>query len=103
VLEETDPRPKIRMYPQASDIGNKWKAAVCTPREGGDATAPGQAGNPGNAPGGAFPPGAKVWYSFVGHWYKATVVSCNGAKCLLRYDDPKYPDETVDAKELQSR
>ena len=101
VLEETDPRPKIRMYPLASDIGNKWKAAVCTPREGG-AAAPGQTGG-GNAVTAAFPPGAKVWYSFLGHWYKATVVSCSGARCHLHYDDPKYPDETVDAKELQAR
>jgi hypothetical protein len=108
VLEETDPKPKVRMYISAADIGNKWKAAVCSPRDGaaGGAQAGGGGGNTGGANqsgGGKFAPGAQVWYSFVGHWYKATIVSCSGAKCTIHYDDPKYQDETVDAKELQVR
>ncbi|MEO8360604.1 MAG: hypothetical protein ABI672_11290 [Vicinamibacteria bacterium] len=32
VLEETDPKAKVRMYPSMADLGNKWKAAVCTLR-----------------------------------------------------------------------
>lgn len=103
VLEETDPKPKIRMYPQASDIGNKWKAAVCLPKDGATAQPTGGDAKGTNAPGGKFPPGTKVWYSFVGHWYKGTIVSCSGSKCVLHYDDPKYQDETVDASELQIR
>lgn len=103
VLEETNP-PKIRMYPQVSDVGNKWKAAVCMPRDA-DAGAAGPGGEGGGNPAaaGAFAPGTNVWYSFLGHWYKATVVSCNGDKCRVHYEDPKYADETVDAKELQVR
>lgn len=114
VLEETDPKPKVRMYISAADIGNKWKAAVCSPRDGasqgggnptgggaGNARGGGAAG--GTQGGGKFAPGAQVWYSFVGHWYKATVVSCSASKCRIHYEDPKYQDETVEAKELQVR
>jgi|CXWL01.1.fsa_nt_gi hypothetical protein len=111
VLEETDPKPKVRMYISAADIGNKWKAAVRTLRDGasqGGGTQEaggggGKQGGGGQAGSGKFATGAKVWYSFVGHWYKATVVSCAGSKCTIHYEDPKYQDETVEAKELQVR
>ncbi|AVP96530.1 hypothetical protein C7S18_04645 [Ahniella affigens] len=99
VLEETDPRAKLRMYLSDADIGNKWKAAVCSPRDSDAADEnPGQNGGPS-----AFAAGTKVRYSFLGYWYPATIVSCSASRCKLHYDDPQYQDETVDAKNVEAR
>ena len=32
-VDSTSGRKQIRMYPKQSDIGNKWKAALCTPKD----------------------------------------------------------------------
>lgn len=100
MLEEREPRPKLRLYAQAADIGSSWKAAVCTGGEdpGSDAEASSSAGK-----GGAYARGAKVEATYIGYWYPATVIRCEGARCLLHYDDPASKDEWVDVSRLRPR
>jgi hypothetical protein len=95
ILEEREPVPKLRLYIQAGDVGNKWKAAVCT----GSPSADGSAG--GSSSGAAFTAGARVEATFMGYWYAATVVRCAEARCLLHYDDPSSKDEWVDTSRLR--
>lgn len=120
VLEETEPTPKLRLYRQAADIGNKWKAAVCS-LDGGRQTGSGGAAAGSTAPTGAgpsagakapagaasgtggFAAGQRVEATFIGVWYKASVVRCDSTRCLLHYDDPSSKDEWVDQSRLRAR
>lgn len=106
VLESREP-PKLRLYLQASDIGNTWKAAVCSRKEGteggGGAGGGRSTGAPAAPAGGAFAPGTRVLATFIGVDYGATVVRCEGARCLVHYDDPASRDEWVDTSRLKRR
>ena len=102
-IDPTSGRKQIRMYPKEADIGNKWKAALCTPKSGerassASASAPGGAGK-----GSPFKAGDRVMAEFIGVPYPATVVSAEGPRVRLRYDDPASKDEWVDASRVKLR
>lgn len=103
-VDATSGRKLIRMYPRESDIGNKWKAAVCSLKEGGGrspaagATTGASAGVPKAS---AFKAGDRVTAEFIGVPYPATVVAAEGARVRLHYDDPKSKDEWVDVKRVK--
>lgn len=106
-VDATSGRKLIRMYPKESDIGNKWKAAVCSPKGGSDrssataTTAGASAGATAKAP--AYKPGDLVTAEFVGVPHPATVVAAEGARVRLRYDNPKSKDEWVDVTRVKPR
>ena len=105
--DATSGRKLLRMYPKAADIGNKWKAAVCSMKEGGAGAAASGGASSGasaaaaNAKASAFKPGDKVTAEFIGVPYPATVVAAEGARVRLHYDDPKSKDEWVDATRVK--
>lgn len=108
---ETDPtsgRKILRMYPKSADAGNKWKAAVCTPKESvsvGSATS--STASSGVTSGAArsvgFKPGDKVTAEFIGVPYPATIVTAEATRVRIKYDDPKSKDEWVDVNRIKPR
>ena len=108
---EVDPasgRKMIRMYPKESDIGNKWKAAVCSPKEGGGSSSSASGATTGKSAGAsanasAYKPGDRVTAEFIGVPYPATVVVAETARVRLHYDDPKSKDEWVDVTRVKPR
>ncbi len=118
--DRTTGKPILRMYPKAQDVGNKWKAAVCSPKNdsatGGvtPGTSAGGAGkgastgaaagtSSGTSAGAAFKPGDKVTAEFIGVPYPATVLAAEATRVRLKYDDPKSKDEWVDVNRIKLR
>jgi hypothetical protein len=102
VLEEREPRPKLRLYVEAADIGNTQKAAVCTGGADGETGGEGEPASGGEASG-VLGAGARVEANYLGYWYAATIIRCSGARCLLHYDDPASKDEWVDTTRLRAK
>lgn len=103
-VDATSGRKQIRMYPKESDIGNKWKAALCSSKEGGSsAAASPTTGTGASAKASAYKPGDRVTAEFIGVPYPATVVTAEAARVRLHYDDPKSKDEWVDATSVKPK
>jgi hypothetical protein len=97
---------KVRLYPSEADVGNKWKAALCSPAT---ASAPegasGKSAAAGTAPAaaGGFKPGDKVETEYAGLWYPGTVLKVERGGYAIHYDDPKWNDVWVEAKRVRGR
>ena len=103
-IDSTSGRQQIRMYPKESDIGNKWKAALCSPKEGANTSATGTTKGAGaGAKTSAYKAGDRVVAEFIGVPYPATVIAAEAARVRLRYDDPKSKDEWVDVNRVKPR
>ena len=97
---------KIRMYPTDADVGNKWKAALCSPAtastseptESKSASAPTT-----GAVAGAFKAGDRVETEYAGLWYPGTVLRVERGGYVVHYDDPKWNDVWVEAKRVRRR
>lgn len=96
---ETD--GKIRMYISEADIGNKWKAALCSLAEGEAPTA-GTSTTGGDTPA-AFKPGDRVETEYAGLWYPGVVLKVERGGYAVHYDDPKWNDVWVEAKRVRAR
>ena len=98
----------LRLYPKPSDIGNKWKAAVCSPKKtvapssSSTASASATASNDASrSP--TFKAGDKVTAEFIGVPYPATIVAAEPTRVRIRYDDPKSKDEWVAVNRIKLR
>jgi len=108
-----EPDGKIRMYPAEADVGNKWKAALCSPAaasgsepaEGKAAAAPPTAAAaPPSAPAaGGFKAGDRVETEYAGLWYPGTVLRGERGGYVVHYDDPKWNDVWVEAKRVRGK
>jgi hypothetical protein len=98
-----EPDGKLRLYPSETDIGNTWKAALCSPAV---ASAPDPAASKAaTAPAAAraFTAGDRVETEYAGLWYPGTVVKAERGGYVVHYDDPKWNDVWVEAKRVRSR
>jgi hypothetical protein len=104
---------KVRLYPSEADVGNTWKAALCSPatasapdgaggKSAAAGTPPAAAGTPPAAAGG-FKPGDKVETEYAGLWYPGTVLKVERGGYAIHYDDPKWNDVWVEAKRVRGR
>ena len=96
---------RIRMYISEADIGNKWKAALCSPAA---ASAPEPAGDKsaaatGSPAPGGFKAGDRVETEYAGLWYPGTILRVERGGYLVHYDDPKWNDVWVEAKRVRRR
>ena len=100
-VDPTSGRKQIRMYPKETDIGNTWKAALCTPKSGKDGDSAAATATGGAGKGSPFKPGDRVMAEFIGVPYPATVVAAEGPRVRLHYDNPASKDEWVDASRVK--
>jgi hypothetical protein len=100
-----EPDGTLRMYPSETDIGNKWKAALCSPAVAGaaDPAAGTSAKTAPPAAGGAFKAGDRVETEYAGLWYPGTVMKAERGGYVVHYDDPKWNDVWVEAKRVRFR
>jgi hypothetical protein len=95
---------KIRMYISPADVGNKWKAALCSPAT---ATAPDSEGGGKSAAApaalGGFKAGDRVETEYAGLWYPGTILKSERGGYVVHYDDPKWNDVWVEARRIRAR
>jgi hypothetical protein len=101
-----EPDGKIRMYITDADVGNKWKAALCSPAEA-SASAPADAKSAAApstpATTGGFRAGDRVETEYAGLWYPGTVTKVERGGYVIHYDDPKWNDVWVEAKRVRAK
>jgi agenet domain-containing protein len=102
-----EPDGKIRMYITEADIGNKWKAALCSPVEASasePAGAKSAAAPTTTSPAaGGFKAGDRVETEYAGLWYPGTVTKVERGGYVVHYDDPKWNDVWVEAKRVRAK
>ena len=97
---------KIRMYISQADVGNKWKAALCSPAT---ASAPEPGGGKSAATPvppaalGGFKAGDRVETEYAGLWYPGTVLKPERGGYVVHYDDPKWNDVWVEARRVRAK
>lgn len=96
---------KIRLYISPADVGNKWKAALCSPAT---ASAPEPAGGKSAAAAapaalGGFKAGDRVETEYAGLWYPGTVLKAERGGYVIHYDDPKWNDVWVEARRIRAK
>ena len=101
-----EPDGKIRMYISEADIGNKWKAALCSPAAASvsEPTATKAAAAPATSTAaGGFKTGDRVETEYAGLWYPGTVTKVERGGYVVHYDDPKSNDVWVEAKRVRAK
>jgi agenet domain-containing protein len=95
---------KIRMYISEADIGNKWKAALCSPAAASTsepAETKSAAAPAATAAAGGIKAGDRVETEYAGLWYPGTVTKAERGGYVVHYDDPKWNDVWVEAKRVR--
>ena len=97
-----EPDGKLRMYPAEADVGNTWKAALCSPAEA-SASEPALARSAATATPGGFKARDRIETQYAGLWYPGTVLRVERGGYVVHYDDPEWNDVWVEAKRVRRK